>query len=278
MTGTEAKAKVKKSLGPGGSMKHSEMGRAYRSLGSNLVEKASRDSVTAMSDQKIGVVTSLKLRKVISNKIYANPKWWGSYYRQLSPGQDELIPTSAIREIVVGAAGGASLSPEAEATMEAMINEISRIRFPTNWTGFARGIGTGDDRMQHPTAAGKGMWRSSLAKGDGNPHSKLDRARKEAILEDMVSESAKGSNLQTIKNAGIARAISFTLNDFLAPAMAMDQYPINESERIAQTLEREKVKKTGVSYGCAQETGDTSLNRIHGNRQGQRSLSPPRTI
>jgi hypothetical protein len=280
MKGTKAKPKEEKSFSSGGSMTHSQMNIKFKSLGSNVANKAKNDPFKLKDYNKIVKVRSLNLNKdVIIKGVYKIPESFGSYYRRRSKGQDEFFPTSAMREFIAGAAGGPTLNPKALATMEDVINEISSIRFPTNWTGFARGSGTGADRMQHPTTPGKGMWRISVATDDGNPHSELDRARKEAILIAMNDKVGVGSNLQTIINAGIARAITFTLNEFLAPAAAKDQFPstINMNERIDQTLLREKLKPIAIMCGAKQDKkGDNSIYREYGIRQGMRSLSPPR--
>jgi RHS repeat-associated protein len=221
------------------------------------------------------------LSKILADATKLTVKKWGGFYRGIHDEQDELISTSSVREFVSGVLNGGSLSKTEQATFNEALNYISRVRFPTKWSGFARGSSTsvGGDRMQHPTSPGTGIWRKAIKSKDGNPHSELDRQRKEAVLEVFEEETKKGSSLETVLKAGIVRSITFTLNEFTAPPTASDQFPEQGSttELNEATDAREKLKEIAVSLGGVQETStDTSRGRKHGDRRGKRSLSPSR--
>ncbi|MEI9806810.1 MAG: toxin TcdB middle/C-terminal domain-containing protein [Bacteroidota bacterium] len=223
------------------------------------------------------------------NKILADlsllqaSKRFGVFYRNIQDAQDELVSTSSVREFVKGVLdkkGGALTSAE-KSTFNEALNYISRVRFPTKWSGFAaKGGAGGADRMQHPTSPGLGIWRAFIVSKDGNPHSELDRRRKEEVINAMEAATKSGSNLEQVLKAGIIRAITFTLNEFTAPATAKDQAPeatISKAERTKQTMAREGLKKLAIDIGAVQEKSkDESLGRNWGDRTGLLVLSPRR--
>jgi RHS repeat-associated protein len=222
------------------------------------------------------------LAKIIMDKSKLTPKKWGGFYRALHDEQDELVSTSSVREFVAGVLEGKPLTVTEQTTFNSVLNVVSSVRFPTKWSGYANSLAlTGSSRMQHPTSPGSGIWRASIKSGEGNPHSELDRQRKEEVLAAMQQETVKnGSTLDSVLKAALVRGIAFTLNEFTAPATAKDQYAVSsiaQKEKDDQVDAREQLKAVAVSLGGIQDVAaDTSRGRDWGNRQGLRSLSPSR--
>jgi hypothetical protein len=187
-----------------------------------------------------------------------------------------------VRELIIGALGTKNLSAAEENVFNTVLNNISRVRFPTKWSGFAKsGALKGSDRMQHPTSPGEGIWRSNLVKGDGNPHSELDRKRREYIIDEIeIEKKKKGTSLENIVKVALGAAIVFTLNNFTAPATASDQHPlavVSKAELKQQVADRERLKAIAFSLGVKQEaSANTTLGRKWGNRSKKRELSPTR--
>lgn len=261
---------------------HPEMNSDFRSLGRTLRQKSAKDKVTLVVNKNTKIKT-LKIDKLNAKSTLSMSKKFDPYFRDLAPGHDEFISTSSVREMFSGSQEGTKkMSLTEERTMEQLINSLSAIRFPTKWSGFAQGDhASGKDRMQHPTSPGTGMWRSSLVKGDGNPHSELDRHRKETLL-NAAEKAARGGNLETIKNEMIVSAITYTLNHFTAPATARDQRPvktISQKERKQQMQERESLKQTAIRHGATIRPGNTAEDRnwvVPGDDKRAGTVSPLR--
>lgn len=197
-------------------------------------------------------------RNDFGNEVIADPtktdnkKSWGNYYRDVMDGMDELISTSFTREFVAGALSK-TLTKQQQNNFVAMINDISVIRFPTEWSGFATTKNmTSDQRMQHPTV---GIWRKAQVKGSKDPHYYFDLDRKDEVLTTLKAGLAAGHTAERIKNDMIITAISYTLNFFTAPAMASDQFPEETDKSVlkAQTKAREFLKGIAISLGVKEE-------------------------
>ena len=197
-------------------------------------------------------------RNDFGNELIADPtktdnkKSWGNYYRDIMDGMDELISTSFTREFVAGALSK-TLTKQQQNNFVAMINDISVIRFPTEWSGFASTKNmTSAERMQHPTV---GIWRKAQVKGSKDPHYYFDLDRKYEVLTTLKAGLAAGHTAERIKNDMIITAISYTLNFFTAPAMASDQFPEETDKSVlkAQTKAREFLKGVAISLGVKEE-------------------------
>ena len=248
-----------------------ELGRYLANNLENGTHNYKKNSKTKSSNVKI-----LTYQEFVDNPdLLKNKKKFGTFYREKSPGNDELIPTSAVREIIKGVLDskgkikGKSLNEAFE-----LINQISEVRFPTNYTGNHRlGNSMG---MQHPTANDTGIWEPGI--GGGKVHSELDKKRKLSILSTAKQGMSKKESVQTLINNVIKESIRFTLNVFTAPATARDQKSRASPERKEmQTLTRENLKKLGVKCGLGQDGGDDeSKNRAWGNRDNKSTISDNR--
>lgn len=204
------------------------------------------------------------------------PKGFGDRYRRIHTEQDELLSTSATRELMVGLAKNGAIPAKHLDEIESVFENISRVRFPTAYTGIAGSGGV----MQHPTS-GTGIFGNS--KLTMKEHNALDVERKQEVAQAMIDEAAlPNATTESIANAGLRTAIAFSLNNFIAPSTAGDVKPYllggkSNAELKAQVEEREKLKDHLVKLGGVQETGnDMSMGRKWGNRKGLRSASPKR--
>ena len=261
---TRRKSTLKKNSQP----THNSLNAEFKMAGEQIGLQSSSDT---MSAKRSKLVRSLKTRDMV---VLTN-KRFGTAYRNLKPEHDELVSTSSVRSLMRGSASRSSLSGKSGATLDAFYNSLSEDRLPTHMVGFSSGKG----KMQHPTAAGKGIW-DSKERGNSSVHHEMDLKRKRAVAESLQEELKKGSKLTTLSSAMRKRAIAFTLNEFAAPATASDQRPdanASVSDRRLQVQARERLKAIFVALGGQQDSGsDHSLSRPWGNRSGMRSVSPPR--
>jgi hypothetical protein len=287
-TKVKTKVKARAKVRAKGSLTHSELNKALQIHGVEIAKllKKSKFSI----DPNPGALSArIEVLKFIKDRAQlTTSKKFGDYYRGLQDRQDELVSTSSVRELIIGALGTKkTLSPNDANEINKFFQSLSDVRFATRWSGFANSKESdGDERMQHPTSATiGGIWRNTLESGDGNPHSELDEKRKQAILEEM-NIAIKSSSPVKIAKAMLVRAITFTLNEFTAPATASDQYPlgnISQQELREQVIARESLKAYAVKLGADQERTITKgpdrnslRTRPWGNRKNKRSLSPSR--
>ncbi len=206
-----------------------------------------------------------------------NKTSWGKYYRMIMEGMDELISTSFTREFVAGALSN-TLSKQQQSNFVAMINDISSIRFPTKWSGFASTTAmTSDKRMQHPSV---GIWRKKQVKGSLDPHYHYDLDRKEQVLLTLQAGLKAGHSAEQIKTDMIITAVTYTLNLFTAPALAKDQHPEVTNNKVLeeQTDAREFLKGIAISLGAKIETGSTDAKRAWGSEADRRKRYLKRTV
>ena len=169
--------------------------------------------------------------------------------------------------------------------MNDVFNNISRVRIPTRFSGYA----IQGEAMQHPTAPGAGYFADASA--TSRQHAEMDRARRQEVTTAMEEEiSRPGSDMESIANAGLRRAITFTLNEFTAPLSASDVEPFLRRRNAPKSVVdqqlriREEMKSIAVRLGATQEAdhGATparrrgrSWTRRRGRRK--RDVSPPRS-
>lgn len=212
---------------------------------------------------------------------------FGGRYRKIWDAQDELLSTSSVRELMKGvleAHQQSALSDKAIENLNTVFNNISRVRIPTKYSGYA----IKGEKMQHPTAAGEGYFAEASA--TSRQHSEMDRARRQAVTEEMEAEiKKKGATLESIANAGLRRAITFTLNEFTAPLSASDVQPYAKKgkapkSKIDEQLQtREYLKAVAVNLGATQESDNGASAATRRGRswtrrrnKGKRDVSPPR--
>ena len=260
---------------------HAQLGARFKSAGVKVRSRLKSAKIAAYLVKEMHGHSSNFLVKIVKDHSILTNKKFGPFYRAIWDAQDELVSTSSVREFISGVLGKKALPAAEEKTFNEFLNNVSRIRFPTKWSGFANtSAAQGAARMQHPTSPGAGIWRRNITKGSGNPHSELDRQRREAVVETMEQEVTKGGSLEGLLKAVLVTALVFTLNNFTAPATASDQHPetsVTQKERVEQVEAREQLKATALSLGAVQDPGaDTRRGRAWGDRRGKRSLSPPR--
>lgn len=159
-------------------------------------------------------------------------------YRQVHPGQDEHFSTASWTSMARGIYTHlAPSSPNGPALRKAL-DLLSRLRFPTAWTGFD----TSDGRMQHPTAPEMHIFGKPA--GSGSEHSRQDRLRRTEIAAAMETAlDASGATIDNVTRAGAATAISSTLGRLLSPAAAQGNAARASPFDIhRQTLDREWAK------------------------------------
>ena len=201
-------------------------------------------------------------------------KGFGDQYRALLPNQDELFSTAttrAFKQGILNADHAGKLSIADENLIVQTLEVMSQVRVSTKFVGYSTQGGS----MQHPTADGTGLF----ADATGDPaslHAQLDAARSEQVTGEMTAASkVKGANAQTIAYAGLRRAISFTLNEMMAPILASDvrkfslrglkSGPASTSEA-NQMAAREELKAIYVKLGGTLRVATSASG---GNRRGR---------
>lgn len=249
---------------------HRALNAELRKVGIDMAGRARGLKVVAQIPVESGYHAG-KVRVLLKDTRGFNDK-----YRRIHAEQDELLSTSATRELMTGLIKNGAIPAKHMDEIEKVFENISRVRFPTAYTGIAGAGGV----MQHPTS-GTGIFGD--AKQSMSTHNALDLERKQEVAQAMIDEAAKtNATTESIANAGLRAAIGFSLNNFIAPATAGDVKPFllggkSNAELKAQVQKREKLKDWLVKLGGTQETGsDNSLGRNWGNRKGLRSASPKR--
>lgn len=218
-----------------------------------------------------------KIETLLANETYKDKKKFGSKYRKISDGQDELVSTSTVRSLLTG------LKPDPAAKefkeIVAIFEDVSCIRYPTEVSGFNL---SDTERMQHPTSEGGGIY--SLRGETESPHNFLDRERQAEVAAAMEEKlKDKSAKLSDIVSAGVRAAISHSLNCFDAPPTASDIRTIRpDVDMEAITEHREKLKTAHEEHGGIVEAGDDTRmgrpwkKRRMGYKTGNRSVSPRR--
>lgn len=217
-----------------------------------------------------------------------NNKRFGQAWRGIQEGQDELVSTSSVRSLMRGVRAGGGLGPAKLTELTQTFEQLSRVRFPTRWTGYATTGTTTTDTMQHPTSPGQGLFADPKGKALSR-HQFLDLGRRAAVADAMEAEAAgPAHSAESIAVAGLRRAVEFDLNEFAAPATASGVVPLSRPGRTPaqlraesenQTSSREDLKAIHVRLGGVQQfSTDHSMDRGWAPRPGARESSPPRTL
>lgn len=215
----------------------------------------------------------------------ASNKQLDSKHRRNMLGMDELIPTSAFREILKGVLHNSNYSPQELGRIDNLLNDVSTIRSRTAYVGFA----TSTEKMQHPTAKGTGYFAESSE--TASLHGTLDQERKKMILEAMQDAMNKKLPPEELVKMGIQTAIAFTLNHMYAPITAenVEPYSLRGGKRSSPLQkhslinDRELLKRIHTDLGGKQDTinGETPSDSLRrpwnrGKSARSRSVSPRR--
>lgn len=197
-------------------------------------------------------------------------KKFGDKYRAIDPQMDELISTSAVREIMRGAA---SVDPSGQDFEELVIyfEQISMVRLPTSMVGHA----TPRSTMQHPAPKATSFFADS--RRTMSRHAALDLYRKHAVLEMMLKVFKENGSAADMVNAGVATAYTITVNTMYAPATASNVESLRtpKSNRMQMSL-REGAKNAAEAAGAPRIPGE---GKPTDDWSGMPTLdiSPPRT-
>jgi hypothetical protein len=205
---------------------------------------------------------------------------FGEKYRRMMPRQDELVSTSAVRELLSGALDRA-VDPEAWRKAEIIFDNLSKVsRMPTHIVGVA----TADWVMQHPSNKAQalfGDWSQTTSL-----HTHLDRVRKQVGLVAGEAEARRpGSTLESILNAMLRETIIFTVNWMAGPIAADDVWPyarrgpsLTPEERAGWSQAREAMKNMAVELGARRTPGPPQSMEALFNLPGKnkRQASPER--
>ena len=144
-------------------------------------------------------------------------------YRLQMDNHDEAFSTASVRALFHGlmeeswkSPGG--LKPHQRETLAAMFHDVSVVRAPTKYVGWAFQEGN----MQHPTTKNGGMFAEKPG-----AHGLQDRHRANAVLQAMKKalEPAKKPTAESVIYAGLAVAAAQTTNHMMAPALASNVKP-----------------------------------------------------
>ena len=250
---------------------YSQLKPRFRKIGEQLAQRVvGTDDLELKSGQDYSK-NSLTTLENLLKKAEDSPDFhqkFGTKYREIQSGQDELVSTASVREMMIGARtwikNNNPLDPTAQdrkcEQLAAVFEVLSMVRFPTVWTGYS----VSDGVMQHPTSAEGGIFADGLT----GPHNRLDRARAAAVADECESELRNpNATAHDIVKAAIRAATGFTLNEFVAPAAAKNVFTFSRAmtpqEASQQTQNRDLLKKIHVKADGSQDAGqDTSEDRM----------------
>ncbi|WP_225414653.1 hypothetical protein [Stigmatella hybrida] len=260
---------------------HKSLGKQFVEIGRNIRSLSGRSRSTKQHKitLKPGPKYALgRVRRLLLDPAKVNAKRkFGGTYRGIQAEQDELVSTSSVRDLITGVLKRGTLSQNEQKEMETVFEEMSKLRFPTKWTGFA----LKNKVMQHPTAKGSGWFADSSQ--TMKAHNELDLERRNEVVQAMLDAlKEKNASPMSVANAGKRAALAFSLNEFIAPATASDVTPFalakskTQKELKEQVVARENLKAIFIELGGKQDQGRAELNRKWSLRKGKRSASPQR--
>lgn len=265
---------------------HSSLEIRIQTVGNKIIARLSKGNLwtTKIADPK-GHKPNFFLE--VRKSGIGKKEQFGKRYRKLLDKHDELVSTSTVREVMTAVIDeiknkNIQLNQSEINKLNLLFNEISRVRFPTHFSGYS----LNGDHMQHPTVVNKAYFANPT--NTAARHSGLDLARKEAVVAAMEEAVNPNATAADIAHAGIREAIAFTLNEFTAPITASDVKPFSrvsnthDSQLMDQVEAREQLKRTFRNLGGTVETGLPDINRPWAGRRreaqngGQRlrSVSP----
>lgn len=253
---------------------HLTLNKRFREIGEKL---ADLPVGTELPELKAGKgYRADKLEKVLSDETLAKAAPdFGRAFRDVHPGQDEIVSTASFRELSRGLLLDKTKMPTAKRKQVVKsLDEVSKLRLPTSSSGMA----TKERTFQHPTNEEEAVFATNA--GSGSTHAQLDLRRRAEVADGMEAALAKpGATINSVLGEGIKSGVAFELNEFTGPASSssMDGRTRTKAvkRRREQTEEREHLKGIGVAYGATQEAGDTDMTRSYRPRS-ERALSPRR--
>jgi hypothetical protein len=210
-------------------------------------------------------------RKIFLKGEVGTKKSFGAKYRDVLSGHDELLSTSATRGIIEGALKAHKKNSFSSGDLERfneLINNISRVRLPTRFSGFS----TSTIKFQHPGPEAPSLFDNPFDRESAKLHSRLDLIRKYHAVKSF-KKSLKNSNAspEAIVKQALGTVVEFTLKYFTAPAGASDISPNlrlkNQLLIEEQNMLREQLKNTAETHLNLQRAvgADTHISRPFGN-------------
>lgn len=217
-------------------------------------------------------------------------------YRNAWPGQDELFSTSSVRELIAGIKSGLQAQNgkvakdrirEVQALLDRHVTQLSYQRVPTEFSGYH----TVSSHMAHPTSVFKkkiknkveklsaSIWSNQRKGAHISQHREDDLERREAVIVAMEEEVATGNAGALVIEAGLRRAMEFSVNAFDGPALSRSVFLAEgkQAKALEANAVREEIKKKIVALGGKQEQGDDrSRARMWHRDASKRDVSPNR--
>lgn len=168
---------------------------------------------------------------------------FGKKYRNSQAGHDEILATSAVRNLIKGLLAAGPLSKAKAKKMAQLFETASQIRVPTKFAGYSL---RKKKKMQHPTANPGGLFANS--KETMSAHSMNDRARRSVAADAMEGATKqKGTTATDVMSVGLQRVLRFSLNTFIAPVMASNVSPYaNKSANIGNEHKQQIFAREGL--------------------------------
>lgn len=244
-------------------LSHKKLNADFRKAGKEIAALAAEKTfvfdVPQTSAHKANVFDR-SLKKCVAGELKA--KQFNDAYRSTWPGQDELVSTSTVRELVFGILEEhkkTAFSKVRIGEIDKIVDAASRVRLPTQMIGYAF---SDTEVMQHPTSPGTGYYALDET---ASLHSWHDTKRKGEVL-DAVRAELKNPNrtADSVMKAAVRAAIAYTLNEMAAPITASDVKPYSKKKTnrdddpnlIESLQKRETMKAVFVKLGGAQDADD----------------------
>jgi hypothetical protein len=192
-------------------------------------------------------------------------KKWGGWFRRRHAGQDEVLATAPMRELMSGMREAQKeldrpLTEKQFDFVNQVVDNVSRNRVPTSIVGYSyndekTGVST---VMQHPS---KGLF--GLSTGEANRlHRKHDGFRKQSAKNAMeVALEERGVTFEGVWSRGVLEATIYTVNEMSAnfasdnvkPHSRFPQADFAGEESMKSIEGRERLKSVARSLGVRQE-------------------------
>jgi hypothetical protein len=246
--------------------------KAYKELKKGWFDVGEKVGQTAGFDPPKSSPSHKYVQKLVTSGKGENQL--GDTWRQIDPGKDEHLPTSAVVSLTLGVrkalqvAPGKALPPPQTDELNVEYHAMSSLRAQTSHTGYRRDALNG---MQHPTGDNR-MWQSR--QGLHNLH---DRARSEVALKAAQAEmSNPGASPRSILRPAGRAAGTYTFNEMYAPPTAANMHPQNpidaaKAQEMLEERERGKehlVKNFDASRDPNPNSMDPELQSAQDNWQG----------
>ncbi|QPF82759.1 hypothetical protein IC762_23830 [Bradyrhizobium genosp. L] len=242
--------KPKKNVLGGARVSHSVLNRRAKELGLRARVKFATFSGLSFNKSNAKLRTNVMKNLIAqaaksksANPIGSNfPRIW----RDALPAHDELVSTSFMREFLAGffTKSDSPLTDDQKALINNVVDQMSDIRLPTKFSGFA----TANKVMQHPTSRAEAFFADPYK--TASLHSAMDSSRKTYVTRAMERVVTNGGTFKEMIEAGLRAGIEFTLNYFTAPVTARNVFNfslrnntvLTDRENLEQVEARERMK------------------------------------